>query len=298
MAVRPDLPPKFLAEGQLLFGGSVMEKLTHLDDIVKLIERGALFVINDSGGKDSQVMKIELQKIIPTNQMLIAHAHLPEVEHPGTEEHAQKYSQGLTFKVVTARRTLLNMIRERGKFPSPVCKQCTSDLKRGPIEKVVRRHIKDNNLNGIVVNCMGMRAQESPPRAKLKPFKFNKRNSKAGREWYDWLPIHDLELPQVWDTIKNAGQEPHPVYAKGMSRLSCCFCIMGSKSDLTLSAKLYPELYKTYVRLEKDLNFTMKTSESLEEITGIILEESVLPRKLTEDELNEPAESFQPETEG
>jgi hypothetical protein len=36
-----------------------------------------------------------------------------------------------------------------------------------------------------------MRAQESSARAKLETLQLNQKNSKAGREWYDWLPIHD-----------------------------------------------------------------------------------------------------------
>jgi DNA sulfur modification protein DndC len=170
-----------------------------------------------------------------------------------------------------SRRTLLQMIEERGMFPSPSQRQCTSDLKRGPIERTIRQ-----TGHKLIVNCMGMRAQESASRSKLVTFKLNERNSKAGREWYDWLPIHDWLVEEVFALIKAAGQEPHWAYAKGMSRLSCCFCIMSSKADLTTAAKLNPELYAKYVALERSTGQVMlmpskkNGRQTLEQVTGVI----------------------------
>jgi 3'-phosphoadenosine 5'-phosphosulfate sulfotransferase (PAPS reductase)/FAD synthetase len=46
---------------------------------------------------------------------------------------------GLDLTVVRNRkRTYLEMVEQRGMFPSPQYRQCTSDLKRGPIEKFIR----------------------------------------------------------------------------------------------------------------------------------------------------------------
>lgn len=159
-------------------------------------------------------------------------------------------------------------------FPSPQQRQCTSDLKRGPIERTIRQHIKATGHSGLVVNCMGMRAQESSSRAKLTTFKLNAKNSVAGREWYDWLPIHDWSEDYVFLRIAAAGQSPHWAYAAGMTRLSCCFCIMASKGDLTTAARLNPPLYRKYVDLEKKLGVTMLMPvkgerRTLEQVTGV-----------------------------
>jgi 3'-phosphoadenosine 5'-phosphosulfate sulfotransferase (PAPS reductase)/FAD synthetase len=141
-------------------------------------------------------------------------------------------------------------------FPSPKYRQCTSDLKRGPIERTIRQICRETGRN-IVVNCMGIRAQESASRAKLATFKRNDANSKAGREWYDWLPIHEMTTAEVFRTIAAAGQEPHWAYQAGMTRLSCCFCIMASRSDLATAARLQPDLYRRYVETERRLDSTM-----------------------------------------
>jgi 3'-phosphoadenosine 5'-phosphosulfate sulfotransferase (PAPS reductase)/FAD synthetase len=239
--------------------------------VVDLIARGALFVANHSGGKDSQAMLIELRKIVPADQILVIHAELPDVEWEGTQAHIRATIDGLPLIVARAKRTFWEMVEARGKFPSPQQRQCTSDLKRGPIQREIRRYLKANpRFGGLVVNCMGMRAGESAKRAKLTAFRRSDANSKAGREWFDWLPIHDFTEAEVFGAIRSAGQEPHWVYAAGMTRKSCQFCIMASEQDLTTAARLAPESYRRYVAAERRLNFTLTMSgRTLPEITGI-----------------------------
>jgi len=243
-----------------------------------LIKRGALFVINHSGGKDSQAMMIKITKLVPKEQILVIHADLPGADWPGTWDHVQATCRGYETVQVVAVKTLFEMARKRGMWPSPKYRQCTSDLKRGPIEKAIRHYIKNNDLSGLVVNCMGIRSEESYSRANAAEFKFNKRNSKAGREWYDWLPIKDWTTNRVFAEIKSNGQEPHWAYAAGMERLSCCFCIMASEKDLKTAARLVPNIYREFVKVEKEINFSFvmpKKGEAprfLDEITGVSID--------------------------
>lgn len=259
------------------------------DSIEQLIARGALFVVNHSGGKDSQAMYLKLREIVPADQLVIVHADLGAVEWAGAIGHILGTTRGERLVTCRARRNLLQMIEERGMFPSPEQRQCTSDLKRGPIERTIRGITRERQALGIeswglVVNCMGMRAQESSGRKKLSPFKFSARNSKAGREWYDWLPIHSMLEDEVFATIAAAGQQPHPVYALGMRRFSCVFCIMASEEDLKTAARLAterpellndPHLYRKYVGLERSTGqvMLMPTKKhgrrTLEQVTGV-----------------------------
>jgi DNA sulfur modification protein DndC len=257
-------------------------------ELNSLIARGAMFVGNHSGGKDSDAMLIKLRALVPAEQLYIVHADLgEEVEWEGALDHIRKYSGSLRIEVTRARRTLIEMIEERGMFPSPTLRQCTSDLKRGPIERTIRRLVQERRAAGVpgadlVVNCMGMRAAESSSRAKLEVFKRSERNSKNGREWYDWLPIHELSTDQVFETIRAAGQEPHPVYAAGMSRFSCRFCIMASAHDLRTAATLAPKHYARYVQLERTTGVVMMMPKkngpklTLEDITGVKADMSLL----------------------
>lgn len=242
-----------------------------MDDINALIKRGALFVCSHSAGKDSHAMFIKLRQLVPADQLIAIHAVLPEVDWEDSIEHIEATIGETPLIQAYATKTFFEMVEHRQKFPSPQQRQCTSDLKRGPMDREVRRYLQDNpQFNGLIVMCMGMRAEESPGRKKLVPFKFMEKKSLAGREWYEWLPIHHLTTVEVFETIAQAGEKPHWAYAAGMSRLSCCFCIYSSASDLTVAASLRPALYQRYAEMERRLNFTLSMSQRpLPEITGV-----------------------------
>ncbi len=239
-----------------------------------LIERGALVAVSHSGGKDSQAMTILLSRVVPREQLLVIHAPLGEIEWPGTFEHIEATMPStvpLILAPVASGKTLLERVEERAQWPDSARRWCTSDFKRTPIERELRRYLKAHpRFAGRIVSAMGMRAQESPARAKREPWRRNDRNSRAGREWCDWLPIHSLSIAEVFGIIDQAGQSPHWAYAAGMSRLSCSFCILASRADLTRAAELRPRLYRDYVALEKRIGHTFSpTRLPLQVLTGI-----------------------------
>ena len=215
-------------------------------------------------------MYSELRKIIPYNQIVVVHADLGRVEWPGVIDHI-KANVDHFINVVKANKDLLGMVKKRGMWPSAAYRQCTSDLKRGPIFKFIRNDLYRRG-KGIAVNCMGLRAQESTARAKKIPFSFNKMQSCRGREVWDWLPIFDLSTAEVFQTIVDAGQKPFWTYERN-ERLSCVFCIMGSLKDLRHGAEMNPALYREYVDLEKEIGHTIFTRGKepvyLEEYTGV-----------------------------
>jgi len=245
-------------------------RMTIQPSITDLIDQGALFVVNHSGGKDSQAMMIYLADLVPAEQLVVIHADLPGVEWDGTWAHiVDTVPQGIEIHKTTAVKTFEDMVRHRGMFPSPQYRQCTSDLKRGPIEKIIRRLSKEKG-RPVIVNCMGLRAQESAARSKQKTWKLNGKNSKAGRTWYDWLPIHAWSEAQVFAAIAEAGQEALWVYAAGMRRASCQFCIMACQKDLVTAARLAPQRYAAMVALEREVGHTINMEgKGLEEVTGI-----------------------------
>lgn len=238
-------------------------------DVLDFIDApDALFVANHSGGKDSQAMLIRLAALVPAHRLLVIHASLGEVEWPGALEHAQDQAGALGAPFIVARsvKTFFQMVEHRHSvrpdvpcWPSSSCRQCTSDLKRGPIQREIRRFVKAHGFT-TVVNCMGLRAAESSSRAKATVFQRNASASKAGREWYEWLPIHRLSTAAVFAIIADAGQQTHPAYALGNERLSCVFCIMGSANDIANGARQNPELFQKYVQLERRTGYTMHQS--------------------------------------
>ena len=218
-------------------------------------------------------MTILLARTVPRDQLVVVHAPLGEVEWPGTIEHIENTIPAgvpLIFARVASGKSLLDGVEERGKFPSPQVRWCTATWKRSPIERELRRYLKARpRFGGRIVSAIGIR-RESSARSRRISWARSDRNSRARREWFDWLPIFDLNTDDVFRVIRDAGQSPHWVYARGLSPCSCSFCIFSSRSDIRRAAELRPDLYQKYSGLEKRIGHTLSPSGApLPELTGI-----------------------------
>ena len=76
-------------------------------------------------------------------------------------------------------------------FPSPQFRQCTSDLKHGPIDKFIC-----GLPHNVIVNCIGIRAEKSHARARLSPLSINQSLSTRQRTVYNWFPIREQSLSE------------------------------------------------------------------------------------------------------
>lgn len=267
-----------------------MTQTNHTTEIQNLVARGAIFYVSHSGGKDSQAMYHAVAKIVPHDQIRVIHADLGDIEHANVKDHIKATINhdlmiALAYNKAGEKVDLFDMIRARRvsldtptakypdarydapAFPSSASRYCTSDLKTGPIWREIRR-----DGHELVVNCVGIRGQESKSRGKkvaakgtLNINKKNTVNKKVDREAYDWWPIAEWSIDQVWNEIKEAGQEPHEAYANGNERLSCMFCIFGSPNDLRNARAKRPDLYKRFIDLEIEVRGTMFNGESLAE---------------------------------
>ena len=206
--------------------------LANIKEAEDFVRAGGVFYISHSGGKDSQAMYAEVLSVIPKHQIKVVHADLGEIEWIGVQNHIRSNTVH-SLNVVRAKKTLFDMVRHRSNtrpdvpsWPSSGQRQCTSDLKRGPIYKFIRNDMKASG-HKLGVNCIGLRAEESSARAKKASWKQNAVLSRAGRSVFEWLPIHHYTERQVYDAISHAEQEPFWAYQEGNNRLSCVFCIMG-----------------------------------------------------------------------
>jgi 3'-phosphoadenosine 5'-phosphosulfate sulfotransferase (PAPS reductase)/FAD synthetase len=236
-------------------------------------------VLNSSAGKDSQAMLdyvVELcdKAHVPRSRLVVAHADLGRVEWPGTRQLAEEQARhyGLVFHAVSrARGDLLDHIAKRGMFPSPAARFCTSDHKRTQIWTLFTRLVEEAHAEGLpypirILSCMGLRAQESPARARRQPFTYDERASNGRRHVDLWLPIHGWTVRQVWDRIQISGVRHHPAYDLGMPRLSCCFCIFAPRSALLLAGQHNPQLLAEYVEVERRIGHRFRLELPLAEV--------------------------------
>lgn len=235
-----------------------------------------LVLLNSSGGKDSQTMIRQVVKAAgeegyARDRMVVVHADLGRVEWAGTKELAEDQAQayGLEFRAIARPQgDLLEHIEKRGKFPGPGTRYCTSDHKRGQIAKIITALDRErrNGDRFTVLNCMGLRTQESPARRKKRPLTPNGYFSTKTRVVWDWLPIHEWTEEEVWADIEESGVRHHEAYDIGMPRLSCVFCIYAPKDALVLAARHNPELLDEYVRVERDIDHRFRQDISMADV--------------------------------
>jgi 3'-phosphoadenosine 5'-phosphosulfate sulfotransferase (PAPS reductase)/FAD synthetase len=239
-------------------------------------------LVNSSAGKDSQCMLDVVCEAARDagvdDRITVVHADLGREEWPGTKELARHQAEhyGLRFEVVRRKGGgLLDRVRERGKWPDAARRWCTSDLKRSPVRTLMTRLATETRArfpggHTWILNCMGMRAQESPARGKLPAFARDARASNGRREVHTWLPIHGWNTQQVWGRIFASGVPYHHAYELGMPRLSCRFCIFANRAGLLLAGKHSPELLADYVRAEQEIGHSFRNNLKLAEIKDAI----------------------------
>lgn len=233
-----------------------------------------IILVNSSAGKDSQAMLDFVVKMAEAqgvkDRVVVVHADLGRVEWEGTRELAETQARhyGVRFEVVSRNEDLLTQIEKRGMWPSSTARYCTSDHKRDQIKKVMTKLTAELSSLGRpvkILNCMGLRAEESPARAKKSAFVLNKASNGKRIVW-DWLPILDWTLAQVWNRINQSGVPHHRAYDLGMPRLSCVFCVFAPKSALMIAGKYNPQLLDAFVQVERKIGHTFTSKMKIESI--------------------------------
>jgi 3'-phosphoadenosine 5'-phosphosulfate sulfotransferase (PAPS reductase)/FAD synthetase len=251
-----------------------------------------VWLLNTSGGKDSEAMIAHVVELadaqgLDRDRFLAVHCDLGRVEWAGTRElaEAQALAYGLRFVVVARGEDLLdhvitrhNTLRAKGDtttpaWPSSTARWCTSDHKTSQVAKLMTFLAAEHRAAGKtgpirILNCLGIRAAESSARAKKAPYGPDNAASNGRRTVTRWLPIFDWSTERVWDIIRRDGLPYHPAYDQGMSRLSCCFCVLASKKDLVIAARCNPGLAQEYIAVEDVTGHTFRADLSMRQIAA------------------------------
>lgn len=267
-----------------------------------------VILVNSSAGKDSQAMLDLVAQGARLDQLVVAHADLGRVEWPGTRELAQAQAKHYhaRFEVVQRGQDLLDQVEERGMWPGPSTRYCTSDHKRDQIAKLMtkladERHLGKGKASRLgrpvrILNCLGLRAQESDgrrdcPKCERKParmaactrclgtgdhptFERDTRASNGRREVHTWLPIHAWTVDQVWARIKASGVPHHPAYDQGMKRLSCMFCVFAPAHALKIAGRANPALLDAYCGVEARIGHSFTSTLSIRSIRLQLVQEA------------------------
>jgi 3'-phosphoadenosine 5'-phosphosulfate sulfotransferase (PAPS reductase)/FAD synthetase len=246
-------------------------------------------VVNSSGGKDSQTaLRYVVNQCdslgIARDRIVVSHQDLGRIEWKGTVElvRAQAAFYGLRLEISKYRTAnkeeidLLEKVRRRGMWPSSANRYCTSDMKRCPAHRVVT--MLSREAAGDILYVKGLRADESPARAKEPVLEPLKELCTRKRTVMTWLPIHSWTEAQVWADIKASGVPYHEAYDLGMPRLSCMFCIFAPRAALMIAGKANPELLAEYVQVEREIGHTFQHNKPIADIQAAIAAGEAVPQ--------------------
>jgi 3'-phosphoadenosine 5'-phosphosulfate sulfotransferase (PAPS reductase)/FAD synthetase len=228
----------------------MMRQIVVPEAIERAMRAGAALAISISGGKDSQAMlnalAAERRRRGWQGSLRAVHAHLGRAEWRQTLGHCRNLCARLDIDLMVVARPQGDLVQEiddrveklggtAPPWPSATARYCTSDQKRGQIDKVIRSSpwpastqryctadqkrdqiIKVHREHTeVIVAAMGMRAQESTARAKkvatqtasrvtakalkgLEPEDALLARRPGQRLGLEWLPIHEWSLEDVW----------------------------------------------------------------------------------------------------
>lgn len=208
--------------------------------------------VSTSGGKDSLTMLAKVARLAREagvlDRVVAIHADLGRFEWPGTREIAEAQAMHLGTRFVAVKRPqgdFLDLVRHYRHWPKPDSRFCTAMLKRGQILRAMTnlaREVRASWPRGTkrpvrILNCIGLRAEESPGRAKHSAFKERGRGTSRRQTIDVWLPIHDMGEADVFAACRASGAPMHPAYAAGLPRASCVFCIYAPRDALIVSGR-------------------------------------------------------------
>lgn len=120
----------------------------------------------------------------------------------------------------------------KGRFPSRRAQFCTQFLKTEPLTEYALALIESH---GAVESWQGVRAEESPGRAKLP------ENEDKGGGLTIYRPILRWTADEVFAQHRKHGIKPNPLYTMGMNRVGCMPCINQNKDGLLEISKRFPQ---------------------------------------------------------
>jgi 3'-phosphoadenosine 5'-phosphosulfate sulfotransferase (PAPS reductase)/FAD synthetase len=128
----------------------------------------------------------------------------------------------------------LDLCKWKGRFPSTKARFCTTELKVFPFHEQVLIPMLREGYE--VIKWLGVRAAESPARAKLGMTEYTDPGYTLYRPLLHW------SAEQCFEIAAKHGYENNPLYTQGMGRVGCMPCIMANKKEVREISNRFPEV--------------------------------------------------------
>lgn len=270
-------------------------------EIDALLKAKTVCAVGVSGGKDSQACLIavhhHLNSIGFQGPRVAIHADLGSVEWEQSLFKCQEAADKLGWELVVVSRPAgglmdrwlvrwennvrryidLSCVQLILPWSTPGMRFCTSESKSSPIRSNLKKMYPDYNI----VNATGIRREESANRAKMPVAKHEPQSARRGFDAYQWNPIIDWVVSDVWAAIADEGLEPHEAYTRyDLTRVSCRFCIMSSAADMANATRdpASHSLYRQMVDLEVESTFAFQSNKWLGDVNPSLLDSETQDR--------------------
>lgn len=214
-------------------------------------------LVSFSGGKDSQACLIQACHEYGARNVIAVFCDTGW-EHDITYKHVNNVTKQLGVELVILKNHqvdgFIGLCKRMKWFPDTKQRMCTVQLKIMPMIDYI---LKQEDEKVIIIQ--GIRAAESSSRSKLpcsanyfenymkEPVKgekvkhlYRKTDVKSWCEHHVAIverPFLGASAQEIIDYILDNGQEPNPLYRKGMSRVGCYPCIYSRLSEIKVMSK-------------------------------------------------------------
>jgi|SRR5579884_3919123 len=186
-------------------------------EIEEALANNADLFYSNSGGKDSDAMTVVLERLGSKRRRhekrkwrgkrAIIHADTGRTEWSATQAYVRRRADELALPLRIIRRPqgdLLDEMWERHRkrpevppFPSSQWRWCAGDQKSSQLHKLIR----ELTPSGTAVCAIGIRALESPKRAKEPIWRIREPACSRSRAVFDWHPLFFFTEEAVWQAL-------------------------------------------------------------------------------------------------
>jgi 3'-phosphoadenosine 5'-phosphosulfate sulfotransferase (PAPS reductase)/FAD synthetase len=197
------------------------------------------YLVSISGGKDSTALWLHLTRELKLPDVRAVFADTGW-EHPATYEYLA-YLETVMGPLVRVKpeRDFVELAAHKKRFPSTKARFCTTELKLKPMRAWIESQAEAGAIDKArLVQCVGVRAEESPSRARMAAFV-------PEDDFYglpQWRPILSWTWQEVFACHDRHGVKANPLYSQGMGRVGCMPCIMANMPELAEIARRFPEV--------------------------------------------------------
>lgn len=264
--------------------------------ITEQLRAGAVVGIGVSGGKDSSAMAHALTEYLDTvghgGPRVLVHSDLGLIEWRDSLPMCEQLAQRLGLKLIVVHKDMIARWKQRQRnnihryeqlqcvklvmpWSSAQWRFCTGENKVVPICSELACRFPGQ----VILSASGIRRDESDQRKKALVSKEQPKltKKKLHTSGFDWHPIIEWSLEDVFAYHQAKAIPWHPAYTLGCTRVSCTYCVLGSQRNLTVATLCEEnhEAYRQLVSIEIASTFSFQSGFWLGEIAPHLLDHEV-----------------------